>query len=84
MTDETRRRWRTRRLMAWVGFWWVILSVPTTALLYKLKFIDTAFITAMSGVVIGVLTAIGAIISTYIGASAYDDVNNPPPGGEGP
>lgn len=62
--------------MVQIAFWDLILTLPASAILYKLKWIDAAYITAMSGIAIGVMAAIAAIVTTYIGAAAYDDVNN--------
>lgn len=76
MITTIRARWKTRRMMALVAFWDLILTFPLSALLYKLKWIDAAYIAAMSGLLIAVITGITAIISTYIGAATYDDIKN--------
>ncbi len=62
--------------MAKTAFWFLVLSLPISALLYNAGWIDAAYITAISGIAISVISAIAAIITMYIGASAYDDVNN--------
>lgn len=74
--EETRRRWRSRRLMARVAFWDLILTIPMTMIAYNLKWIDTAYITAMAGILIAVITGLFAIVSTYIGFATYDDVKS--------
>lgn len=71
----TRGRWRSRRLMAQVAFWDLILVLPVSAILYSLKWIDAAYISAIAGIAIAVITGLFAIVSTFIGAAAYDDVN---------
>lgn len=62
--------------MSQVAFWTLILTLPVSAIFYKLKWIDAAYITAVSGIAIGVMSAIAAIVMTYIGAATYDDVKN--------
>lgn len=62
--------------MAKIAFAVIVGLIPLSAVLYKMGWIDAAYITASAGVIIAVITALGAIISVYIGASAYDDVNN--------
>lgn len=71
----TRDRWKTRRMMAWISFWDLVLAIPAAAIMYALKWIDVAFITAIAGIGIAVITGLFAIITTFIGAAAYDDVN---------
>lgn len=76
MVVSTRDRWKTRRWMAKMAFWVLILSLPASVYFYYLGWIDAKYIIAISGIAISVMSAIAAIITMYIGASAYDDVNN--------
>lgn len=62
--------------MIWIAFWDLILTLPASAIMYGLKWIDEAFITAIAGLATGIALAIAAMVSTYIASSAYDDVNN--------
>ena len=61
--------------MAQVEFWNLVLVMPISAILYKLNWIDAAYISAIAGIAIAVITGLFAIVSTFIGAAAYDDVN---------
>lgn len=61
-------------MIAVVGFWYLIAALPISAIFYKLKWIDAAYITAVSGVAMAIIGAIAAIVTTYFGAAAYDDV----------
>jgi len=60
--------------MALVAFWALIVSLPFSGIMYALNWIDAAYISAISGIAISVMTAIAGIIMTYIGAATYDDV----------
>jgi hypothetical protein len=72
MTAETpeqiRARWRTRRQMAWIAFWTLVLLVPVSFALP-----DSA--QKIAGVIQLVAPALATIVAVYIGAAAYDDVN---------
>lgn len=66
---EVRDRWRTRRLMAWIAFWMLIFIIPVSFMLP-----DSA--QKIVGVIQLVAPSLAAILMMYIGAAAYDDVNN--------
>lgn len=57
-------------MMAWIAFWTLVLMVPTSFAL------PTAA-QQVAGVIQLVAPSLAAIVMIYIGAAAYDDVNNP-------
>ncbi|HEX7116257.1 MAG TPA: hypothetical protein VF193_14110 [Steroidobacter sp.] len=65
-----RDRWRTRRLMSWIAFATLVLIVPA-AFLWP----DAA--QKVAGVIQLVAPSLAGVVMVYIGAAAYDDVNNP-------
>ena len=68
--DRIRARWRTRRKMAWIAFWALVLIVPAAFWLP-----DTA--EKVAGIIQLVAPSLAAIVMVYIGAATYDDVQNP-------
>ena len=72
MDEVARNRWRTRRMMAWIGVWYLVAELPVLGLLKYLG-VD---ITSLTGVAISVGTAMAGIIMVYIGFSTKDDIAN--------
>jgi hypothetical protein len=74
--EQMRDKYKTRRFMCLVAFWYMLATPVAGAIAYNLEWIDKDFINSMSGIEIGLFGSLGLIITAYIGSSTYHDVKN--------
>ena len=68
MNQNTRERWKTRRLMAWLCLG-ALLLLPLFIL-----FQDKDWLISAAGIIQALITLFGGIIMVYIGAATLDDI----------
>ena len=70
-TKLRRAQWRTRRLMAWIAFWTLILIIPASFLLPQSA-------KEIAGILQAIAPSLMLIVAAYIGMATMDDIKRPP------
>ncbi|HHN73020.1 MAG TPA: hypothetical protein ENK13_02920 [Thermopetrobacter sp.] len=72
-----RRQWAVRRRLAVVAFASVVATVKAVVAGLALGVLDAQEVSSLTGLLAGYFTWSGAIVTAYIGFSAWHDVRRP-------